>query len=72
MQNLARHLYTFHKVSSDSFPDNWIIVKYDAFLMHADELRAKFAPKSRCIMIVLHYVEHSRGPTERANLGVTC
>lgn len=58
-QNVARHLITFYKERSDNFPEGWIIVKYDAILMHANKLQSKFAAKSGDVVIMLHYVEHT-------------
>lgn len=58
-QKVARHLITFCKERSNNFPEVWIIVKYDAILMHADALQPKFAAESGDVVIVLHYVEHA-------------
>lgn len=52
-------LNTFCKERSNSFPEGWIIVKHDAFFMHANAFQPKFAAKSARVMIVLHYVEHT-------------
>ena len=64
------HLITFCKEGSNSFPECWIVVKYDAVFMHANALQSKFAAKSGAVVTVLHYVEHARGPAETANLSV--
>lgn len=56
---MSRHLNTFHKVSSNGFPEGWIIIKYDAFLIHADALQPRFAAESGCVVTVLHYMEHT-------------
>lgn len=58
-QNVARQLVTFYKERSDSFPEGWIIVKYDAILMHANKLQSKFAAESGGVVIMLHYMEHT-------------
>lgn len=59
MKIVAKYLLTFHKEGSSCFPEIWIVVKYDAFLMHTDALQPKFAAEPRAVMIVLHYVEHT-------------
>ena len=38
--------------------------------MHANALQPKFAAESGCVVTMLHYVEHTRRPAEKANLGV--
>lgn len=50
-------MITFYKERSHSFPDGWVIVKYDAILMHAHILQPKYAAKSGGVVIVFHDVE---------------
>lgn len=66
----TRHLNTFCKERSNSLPERWVIVEYDAFLVHADELQPQFAAKPGYVVTVLHYMEHTWGPAAKANLGV--
>jgi hypothetical protein len=44
-------LLTFHKESPNFFPEVWIIVKCDAFLMHTNTLQAKFAAELGDVLV---------------------
>lgn len=55
----SQHLITFCKERSNSFPEGWIVVKYDAIFMHANALQPKFAAESGAVVTVFHYMEHT-------------
>lgn len=61
MQCINEHWFTFGEKGSNFFPVCWVVIKYDAIFIHANALQSKLASKSRNVMPVFHYMEHTWG-----------
>lgn len=50
--------FTFHKERANCFPQVWVVVEYDAVLMHSNALQPTLAAKPGDVVTVLHNMEH--------------
>lgn len=58
---------TFAEVGADLFPLSYVVVKYDASLIHTDAAEPLFAPKTWSIISVLQHMVHCWCPDGENN-----